>query len=381
MMNPKDFADIEAVATVRLAMLEERGLRRALAPTERFAGGAVARDGKPMISFSDNDYLGLSGHPRVIEAMIAATRKYGAGAGAARLVTGDNPLNAQLETRLAQLKGMPSARVFGSGYLANAGTIPALVGAGDLIVMDELCHASMHAGARLSGARIQTFAHNNAASASHYLQQRDATSHALLLTETVFSMDGDLAPLTELAQAARETGGWMMTDDAHGLGVVQQDNPAQVQMGTLSKSAGAYGGYVAGPRKFIELLTSRARTFVYATGLPPGALAAAIAALDVMQAEPELGEKALANARLFGSLIGADAVASAIVPVRYGEADAAMRASETLAAQGFLVTAIRPPTVPQGTARLRFTFSANHREGDIRRLAALTLDTLAELEA
>jgi len=377
----KEFVDIDAISAVRLAMLDERGIRRTLVPTERLADGRVLRGGEPMISFCDNDYLGLSSHPRVIEAAIEATRKYGTGAGAARLVTGDNPLNEKLEARLALMKGLPAARVFGSGYLANAGAIPALAGAGDLIVMDELCHASMHAGARLSGARIQTFDHNNVASALHFLQQRDATSHALLLTETVFSMDGDLAPLEQLAETAGQTGAWMMTDDAHGLGVVNQTNPAPIQMGTLSKAAGAYGGYVAGPKSFVELLASRARTFVYATGLPPGVLAAALAALDIMDTEPGLGATALANARLFGSLIGRSDVASAIVPVRYGEADAAMRASATLAEQGFLVIAIRPPTVPEGTARLRFTFSARHTESDIRRLAALVLKTLADTGA
>ena len=377
----KEFVDIDAISAVRLAMLDERGIRRTLVPTERLADGRVLRGGEPMISFCDNDYLGLSSHPRVIEAAIEATRKYGTGAGAARLVTGDNPLNEKLEARLALMKGLPAARVFGSGYLANAGAIPALAGAGDLIVMDELCHASMHAGARLSGARIQTFDHNNVASALHFLQQRDATSHALLLTETVFSMDGDLAPLEQLAEIAGQTGAWMMTDDAHGLGVVNQTNPAPIQMGTLSKAAGAYGGYVAGPKSFVELLASRARTFVYATGLPPGVLAAALAALDIMDTEPGLGATALANARLFGSLIGRSDVASAIVPVRYGEADAAMRASATLAEQGFLVIAIRPPTVPEGTARLRFTFSARHTESDIRRLAALVLKTLADTGA
>lgn len=376
-MNPKAFVDIDAISAVRLEMLEARGIRRRLSPTERLSDGHVLRDGKPMISFCDNDYLGLSSHPSVIEAAVQATRKYGAGAGAARLVTGDNPLNGQLEAKLAALKGLPAARVFGSGYLANAGAIPALVGAGDLIVMDELCHASMHAGARLSGARIQTFAHNNVASAIEYLQQRDGTSHALLLTETVFSMDGDLAPLEQLADAANRTGAWMMTDDAHGFGVVTQSNPAPIQMGTLSKAAGAYGGYVAGPANFIELLASRARTFVYATGLPPGVLAAAIAALDIMATDPGLGGRALANARLFGSQIGHGGVESAIVPVRYGESEVAMQASATLAEQGFLVTAIRPPTVPEGSARLRFTFSTRHQEADIRRLARLVIETLA----
>jgi 8-amino-7-oxononanoate synthase len=375
-MDRKDFVDIEALSAVRLEILESRGLRRVLSPTERLADGRVLRGGEPLISFCDNDYLNLSSHPDVIEAAVAATRKYGAGAGAARLVTGDNPLNAELEEKLARMKGLPAARVFGSGYLANAGAIPALVGAGDLIVMDELCHASIHAGARLSGARIQTFAHNNVASAEQYLRERDVTSHALLLTETVFSMDGDLAPLQQLAEVADQTGAWMMTDDAHGFGVVKQDNPAPIQMGTLSKAVGAYGGYVAGPATFVDLLTSRARTFVYATALPPGVLAAAIRALDIMDAQPELGERSLGNARLFGALIGHNTVQSAIVPVRYGKAEVATRASATLAEQGFMVTAIRPPTVPEDTARLRFTFSANHLERDIRRLAAVVLETL-----
>lgn len=377
-MNSKDFLDIDAISAARLSRLQDRGLRRSLSPTERLTDGRVIRAGRSMISFSDNDYLGLSSHPKVIDAAIQATLQYGAGSGASRLVTGDNPLNEMLEAKLARMKGLPAARVFGSGYLANAGAIPALVGAGDLIVMDELCHASMHAGARLSGARIQTFSHNDVVSASRYLQERDGTSHALLLTETVFSMDGDLASLDDLATVARETGAWMMTDDAHGLGIVAQKNPAPLQLGTLSKAAGAYGGYIAGPANFIDLLISRARTFVYATGLPPGVLAAALAALNVMEAEPELGRRSLANARLFGSLIGQDNVQSTIVPVLYGEADVAMRASATLAQQGFLVTAIRPPTVPEGTARLRFTFSARHKEEDIRRLSKLVLETLAE---
>jgi 8-amino-7-oxononanoate synthase len=372
----KDPPDLDEVSATRLRLLEERGLRRHLAPTERFADGRVVRGGRPMVSFCDNDYLGLSVHPRVIEAAAEATRTYGAGAGAARLVTGDNPLNERLEARLAALKTMPAARVFGSGYLANAGAIPALVGAGDLIVMDELCHASMHAGARLSGARVLTFAHNSVAAAAQALGQRDGTSHALLLTETVFSMDGDLAPLKELHAAARAAGAWMMTDDAHGLGVVALDNPAEVQMGTLSKAVGAYGGYVAGPANFVELMASRARTFVYATGLPPGVLASALAGLDVMEDEPGLGVKALSNARLFGRLIGRDKVESAIVPVIFGETDAAMNASAMLADQGLLVTPIRPPTVPEGTARLRITFSARHEEADVQRLAALVLKTL-----
>jgi 8-amino-7-oxononanoate synthase len=190
-------------------------------------------------------------------------------------------------------------------------------------------------------------------------------------------MDGDLAPLEALGAACRAHGAWLMTDDAHGFGVVDIDNPAPIQMGTLSKSVGGYGGYVAGPSALIDLLASRARSFVYTTGLPPPVLAAALAALDVMADEPARREACLVNARLFGALIGQPDVHSSIVPVILGDAARAMEASARLAAEGFLVSAIRPPTVPPGTARLRFTFSAAHRDADIRRLAALTLRLMA----
>jgi 8-amino-7-oxononanoate synthase len=371
-MGP-DLRAIEAFAAAKLAELEAQGLRRELLPTDRIAGAAVIRDRRRLISFCDNDYLGLSRHPDVVAASTAATEKWGTGAGASRLVTGDNPLNAQLEARLASLKGLPAARVFGSGYLANVGAIPVLAGPGDAVLVDELAHACMHAGAKLSGAEVRAFPHNDVEALGRLLASRTRSGRALVLTETVFSMDGDLAPLEELWRLCRDRGAWLMTDDAHGFGVVTQANPAPIQMGTLSKAAGAYGGYVAGPAAFIDLLASRARSLVYTTGLPPGVLAAALAALDVMGRQPELGRRALANARLFGSLIGRGEVDSAIVPVAAGEAGDALRMSARLEDQGFLVTAIRPPTVPEGTARLRFTFSALHEEEDIRRLAAAVL--------
>lgn len=376
-MPKPDTSSIEAFARARLAKLDADNLRRTLAETVRLDGGRVSRDGRALISFCDNDYLGLSTHPDVVAAAIAATRTYGAGAGAARLVTGDNPLNHALEQRLADFKSMPAARVFGSGYLANIGAIPVLAGRDDLIVIDELAHSCMYAGARLSGADIAAFPHNDVAAARRLLGRRRG-ERALLLTETVFSMDGDLAPLDALADACQETGAWMMTDDAHGLGVVAIDNPAPIQMGTLSKAAGGYGGYVTGPAAFIDLLTNRARSFVYTTGLPPGVLASAEAALRIMADRPELGARAIANARLFCRLLGRPPAVSAIVPLIVGDAARALEGSARLANAGFLVTAIRPPTVPDGQARLRFTFSALHAENDIRRLAAEVLGLLAE---
>jgi 8-amino-7-oxononanoate synthase len=364
---------LEAFAATRLASLEAAGLRRSLNPTRR-NGVAASRGGRELISFCDNDYLGLSHDPRVIAAAADAARLHGAGAGASRLVSGDVPLNRAIEARLARMKGLPAARLFGSGYLANVGVIPVLVGGDDLIVMDALAHACLHAGARLSGATVRLFAHNAIADAGRLLQDRASFGRALVITETVFSMDGDLAPLAALSRLCEIHDAWLMTDDAHGFGVVDIDNPAPVQMGTLSKAVGVYGGYVAGGAALVDLMASRARSFVYTTGLPPPVLGAIDAALSIIETEPERGQRSLAHARLFGALMGLGPVESAIVPIIIGEADAAMSVAAALEQQGMLVTAIRPPTVPPGTARLRVTFSASHSETDIRRLAAMLHD-------
>ncbi|MBY9067222.1 8-amino-7-oxononanoate synthase [Hyphomonas sp. WL0036] len=358
---------LKAFAADKLERLETTGQRRSLVETAREAGGRADRAGRRVISFCDNDYLSLSHDARVTEAAAEAARDFGAGSGGSRLITGNHPLNSVLEARLAALKGTEGARVFGSGFLANLGTIPALVGKGDTIVMDELAHACMHAGARLSGAEVRLFAHNQVQDAAN--QVRSASGQVLLLTETVFSMDGDVAPLAELGALAEEAGAWLMTDDAHGFGVVHPENPAQIQMGTLSKAVGGYGGYVCGPAELMDLLNSRARSLVYTTGLPPAVLAAAIAALDVIAAEPERRERALANAALFCELMELPAPTSVIVPIIIGPEAEAMRISAELLARGYLVTAIRPPTVPAGTARLRVTFATGHEEGDIHAFA------------
>lgn len=360
-------------AAGKLTNLQKRHIKRALSPTMRQDTGRIERGGREYLCFCDNDYLGLSQDKRVIEAAQAAAERYGAGSGASRLVVGDCPLNHALEEKLAAIKNMEAARLFGSGYLTNIGVIPALVGEGDLIIMDRLAHACMHAGAKLSGARIILFDHNDPDDAARAFvrakQEANCEGQALLLTETIFSMDGDRAPLKELAGLCEEQNAWMMTDDAHGFGVVNAPNPAPIQMGTLSKAAGAYGGYVCGPASFIELLISRARSFVYTTGLPPAVVGAALKAVEIIDNEPELGAKALQNAALFASLIGAPVPESTIVPIIIGEAAPALKISERLQEQGFLVSAIRPPTVAPGTARLRFTFSAAHDEQDVRALA------------
>lgn len=373
---------LDLFARDKLAERERDNLRRSIMETESGDGVHVVRNGRALLSFCSNDYLNLSQHPAVKRAAAAAAETYGAGAGASRLVTGSHPLYSELESRLAKLKGAEAACVFGSGYLANAGIVPALVGRGDLILIDELAHSSMHTGARLSGAATMAFRHNDAAHLRALLDaERARFRHALIMTEGVFSMDGDLAPLPELADIASRTDAWLMSDDAHGIGVLGQGRgsayatnpPAEIplQMGTLSKAIGSYGGYLCGSRAVIDLMHNRARTLVYSTGLPPAALGAAIAALDIIESDPGLAALPLQKARAFTRAANLPAADSAIVPVTIGDADAALRASALLEDEGFLVIAIRPPTVPEGTARLRVTFNAAQPDEAIERLAGL----------
>lgn len=369
-------------ATTKLERLAKASLKRDLSCTARADGIVVERNGRRLISFSCNDYLNLIQHPAIAAAAQEALARYGLGAGASRLVTGNHPLYADLETRLARLKGAESACVFGSGYLTNLGVIPALVGRDDIILIDELAHACLWGGAQLSGARVLMFRHNDVDHLRALLaQHRAAHPRALVLTDGVFSMDGDLAPLPALSRVARLYDAWLMSDDAHGIGVLgggrgstfAHDAPVDIplQMGTLSKAIGAYGGYLCAAAPVIELMKSRARTFIYSTALPPAVVAAAIAALELIERDPGYAALPLAKARAFTRRIGLPDATSPIVPVVVGEADAALAASRMLEAEGYLVVAIRPPTVADGTARLRFTFTPAHSDADIERVADL----------
>jgi 8-amino-7-oxononanoate synthase len=367
--------------TVRkLAELDRASLRRTLAESFRGEGPWIERDGRRLLSFSCNDYLNLSHHPALKAAATAAIAQYGVGAGASRLVTGNHPLFCELEERLARLKGTEAACVFGSGYLTNAGIVPALAGAPDLILIDELAHACLWAGTQLSRARTLVFRHNDVSHAKALLtENRSRVRAALLVTDGVFSMDGDLAPLPELGALCATFDTWLMTDDAHGLGVIGNgrgsafagslSGQVPLQMGTLSKAIGGYGGYLCASRPVIDLMKTRARTLIYSTALPPAMAAAAIAALTIIESEPELTAKPLAKARAFTRRVGLPEAQSPIVPLVVGEPEAALQASNKLAEEGFLVTPIRPPTVPQGTARLRFAFTAMHPDEEIARLA------------
>ena len=368
-------------AREKLAVLKNRRLLRTLAATERRPQARARHRSTDLVSFACNDYLGLAHHPKVIEANCAATRTYGVGAGASRLISGNNPLYARLEATLARIKGTEDAVVFGSGYLTNVGVIPAVAAQDDLILMDELCHACLFAGATLARCRLIRFGHRNTEEAAELLRAHRASHrHCLVLTDGVFSMDGDRAPVEELLEVCRRYDAWLMTDDAHGLGVIENGRgsnivngravPVPLQMGTLSKAVGAYGGYLCTHREVAELIRNRARSLHYTTGLPPGVLAAATAALELIETDGLLVGTPLSRARRFAAGVGLPPPQSPIVPILVGDSARTLRLADRLEKRGFLVGAIRPPTVPEGTARLRCTFSACHGEEEIDRFAA-----------
>jgi len=381
---------LQAFANAKLAGLAAGDLRRTLVDTDRSRHARVHRATGDLISFACNDYLGLSQHPDVIAASCAATREFGTGAGASRHVTGNHSLYRELEQALAAFKGTEDAVVFGSGYLANIGVIPALAGTADLILLDEYCHSCLFAGARLARSHVLTFAHNDAAAVEALLDEhRTRYRHCLVLTEGVFSMDGDRAPLAALLRSTERHDAWLMLDDAHGFGVLENGRgsavvdgvalPIPLQMGTLSKALGAYGGYLCTSRTVTELIRNRARSLIYTTGLPPGTVAAATKALEIIASDRELVAKPLASARAFASACSMPQPGSQIVPIVLGSPERALRASRALEDCGFLVVAIRPPTVPDGTARLRCTFSAAHAADEVRDLAAAVASVLREL--
>ena len=396
-------ASLDEFAERKLAALEQRNLRRTLIETERLGPVEVKRRGKRLISFSCNDYLNLSQHQAIKAAAVEATEKYGVGAGASRLVTGNHPLFAELEAKLAKLKGAEAACVFGSGYLANTGIIPALAGVDDMVVVDKLSHACIFAGAKLTGGALHVFRHNDTGHLGEILAAHRANHpRALIVTDGVFSMDGDLAPIGELADIAAEHDAWLMTDDAHGLGVVgggrgsgtvnlpspkRSSGFAQagggqgrvpLQMGTLSKAIGGYGGYLCASQSVIDLIRTRCRTLFYSTGLPPGVVAAAIAALELIESDPDYAALPLTKAKAFTALLGLSEAESPIVPIVLGDSERTLLASRLLEDEGFLVVAIRPPTVPDGKARLRVTFTAAHKDEDIARLAEIIRTQILE---
>lgn len=347
---------------------------RTLNTVKRNDGIYLYQENKRYVSFSCNDYLGLSQNSALKHAAITATEHHGTGAGASRLVTGNHTLYEQLEHAIAKQKNTESAVIFGSGYLANIGTIPALVGKGDLVIADKLIHACLIDGIKLSGASWYRFTHNNIKKCEELLKKyRDSHNNCLLITDHVFSMDGDIAPIKELVTLTKKYDAWLLSDDAHGFGTISNrnfpDDENHIQMGTLSKALGAYGGYVAANKTVIDYLINNARSLIYSTALPPAVIASAYTALKIINQDPKLCEKPLKNAQYFTKCLNLPLAQSPIVPLILGNEGKTLRASEILKENGYLASAIRPPTVPNNTARLRFTFSALHTKKQIKELA------------
>jgi len=364
-----------------LAELAAEHLTRRLQPLESGTGPAVRIAGQEVLLFASNDYLGLAHHPDVVRAASQATLTYGAGSGAARLISGTLPPHMAMEQSLARFKSTEAALTFGSGYLANIGAIPALIGRGGLILADRLCHASLIDGCRLSGADLRIYRHNDMVHLESLLSKRRSTRRTLIVTDGIFSMDGDLAPLPILSTLARSYEADLYIDDAHGTGVMGKHGRGTVehfgleqsiplQMGTLGKALGSSGAYIAGPAQTIQYLMHTCRSFIFATAPPPGSAAAVVAALHVIEREPERRARLWANReRLFTGLarIGFTLAASAspIIPILIGRADIALNFSEQLLTNGLFAPAIRPPTVPEQTSRLRVTVSSEHTAAQI----------------
>ncbi|HEY7455671.1 MAG TPA: 8-amino-7-oxononanoate synthase [Solirubrobacterales bacterium] len=365
----------------RLEELRASGLHRRLRLVEGAQGPRVQLDGRPVLLLCSNDYLGLAGHPRVREAAAEAALEWGAGAGAARLISGNMAPHRLLEERLAAFKRYETALLFGSGYLANIGAISALSGRGGVVFSDELNHASIVDGCRLARAETFVYRHGDVAHLAWGLERFRGRA-SLIVSDAVFSMDGDVAPLEDLLRLAREHGCRLMIDEAHATGALGPGGRGLVAaaglsgevdliVGTLGKALGSYGAYVCAGAELREYLLNSARSFIFSTALPPPALAAAGAALELLEAEPQRVRRLVANAaalreglRSEGLAAGGDG--SQIVPLEVGEAEATMTLCERLLERGVFAQGIRPPTVPPGSSRLRFSVMATHAEADLR---------------
>lgn len=364
-----------------LDQLNRAGLRRFLRSVMTAPAGRVILDGREVILLGSNNYLGLSTHPKVIEVAVEAVREYGTGSSGSRLTTGNCRLYTELEAKIATAKGTEAALVFSSGYLANISTIPALASEGALILNDALNHASIIDGCRLSKATKQVYRHCDLEHLESLLAGSAKFRRRLIVTDGVFSMDGDIASLPEICALADEYETMVMVDDAHAFGVLGKsgggtvehfglENRGVIQMGTLSKAIGGLGGYVAGSRALIDFLMNRARGFIFSTGLPPATLAGASAAIDVMRSAPELRGRLFSNAQLLHTALSERGFhllpsETQILPLMLGSAEVASRFAESLLAHGVYAPAIRPPTVPEGTSRLRISVMASHTVEDL----------------
>jgi len=375
-----------------LARIEAAGLRRSLRKVEHLDGARMRCDQRELVNFSSNDYLGFAFHPALRAEAARVLEQAGSGAGASRLICGNQAEHEQLDEALARFKRTEAALSFSSGYAAALGTIPALMSATDVVILDKLCHASLVDGTRLSGAIFRIFPHNDLNKLESHLnwaREKYPESRILVVVESVYSMDGDRAPLREMVELKERYGAWLFVDEAHGVGVVGQNGRGladhlgvsdriEVQMGTLGKALGSVGAYICGSGRMREFLINRARSFIFSTALPAHCAAASRAAVKLLEtAEGEgLRQKLWQNLAKFSEFTGTPEAQSAIFPLVIGEELAAVAASRELQDEGFFVPAIRYPTVARGAARLRLAFSANHEAGDIQRLA----DSLRKLK-
>lgn len=378
-------SEFDAALQSNLDDLRKAGLFRSLRSIASAQDPVIRIDGREYLNFSSNDYLGLANHPRLKQAAIAAIGKYGVGSGASRLVCGNLESYDDLEAALVRFKRKEAAIVFSSGYAANVGTIGALVGEGDTVIIDKLCHASIIDGCRQSGATLRVYPHKNHARLKELLAQSRITNHqsrVLLITETVFSMDGDLAPLREIVELKDRYGAWLMIDEAHATGVFGEhgrgaaehfgvEDRVEITLGTLSKGLGCLGGYVAGSRTLIDYLRNKARSLIYSTALPPSVCAAAATAVDLVAGNEGrvLRETLWQNRDAVRNGLHVDSP-SAILPLMIGEEKEAVDTSRRLIERGIFVPAIRYPTVARGKARLRITVSAAHTPAQIETLTA-----------
>ncbi|MBI3811840.1 MAG: 8-amino-7-oxononanoate synthase [Nitrospirae bacterium] len=357
-----------------------RSLRR-VEPDPQGRSGRLMIEGRSVILLASNNYLGLSDHPRVKAAAAAAVRRYGFGSGASRLISGNAPPYEALEERIARFKQTEAALVFSTGYMANLGTLSCLIPSEGLLIADRLCHASLIDGCRASGCRFRVYDHGDTDQLDRLLAKRPANQPAVIVTDGVFSMDGDIAPLPALVEIARRHGAIVFVDDAHAMGIIGKEGRGTVehfgleprsviQMGTLGKALGCFGAYVAGSRLLIDYLINKAKTFIYTTALPPAVTAAALAAFDVMEEEPEIRKNLWRNRNYYAEglkSLGFDIMNSEtpIIPIMVGDSRSAVIFSERLLENGIFAPAIRPPTVPKGTSRIRTTVMAVHSRDDL----------------
>jgi 8-amino-7-oxononanoate synthase len=375
---------------------EEGGLRT-LRPVSRRERGRITlagEDDRELLDFSSNDYLALTEHPALITAAREALNRFGAGSGAARLMSGDLAVHHALEEEVARLKNKESALIFGSGYLANTGIIAALVGRHDVIFSDRLNHASIHDGCRLSGARLVRFRHNDLNHLEELLKKKRGAGSALIVAESIYSMDGDRCPVPGLVSLKERFGCLLLVDEAHatgvfganGGGIIEEDGMSggvDLAVGTFGKALGSYGAYAAGDREMIDYLVNRARSFIFSTALPPAVVAASLAAVQLVRQKPELRRDLQEKIACFKGLLRAGGYTaelgpSQIIPVHIGKSSTALRKADRLKEQGIFATAVRPPTVPDGTARLRFSITRHHSTANLTQAATALLEIMED---